>query len=53
MATSRDPLGKRALFWAPGERVDPKPLDDVVPACVRHGLGVLPYFPLASGLLTG
>jgi aryl-alcohol dehydrogenase-like predicted oxidoreductase len=29
------------------------PLNDVVPACVRHGLGVLPYFPLASGLLTG
>jgi aryl-alcohol dehydrogenase-like predicted oxidoreductase len=30
-----------------------EPQDDVVPACVRHGLGVLPYFPLASGLLTG
>ncbi|HEY4397547.1 MAG TPA: aldo/keto reductase [Acidimicrobiia bacterium] len=30
-----------------------EPLQDVVPACVRHGLGVLPYFPLASGLLTG
>jgi aryl-alcohol dehydrogenase-like predicted oxidoreductase len=29
------------------------PLDDVVPACVRNGLGMLPYFPLASGLLTG
>ena len=30
-----------------------EPLDDVVPACVRHDLGLLPYFPLASGLLTG
>ncbi|HZT66373.1 MAG TPA: aldo/keto reductase [Acidimicrobiales bacterium] len=30
-----------------------QPLDDVVPACARHGLGFLPYFPLASGLLTG
>ena len=29
------------------------PLKDVVPACVQHGLGLLPYFPLASGLLTG
>ena len=29
------------------------PLRDVVPACVRDGLGILPYFPLASGLLTG
>jgi aryl-alcohol dehydrogenase-like predicted oxidoreductase len=26
---------------------------DVVPAARRHGLGVLPYFPLANGLLTG
>jgi len=30
-----------------------KPLQDVVPACAKLGLGVLPYFPLASGLLTG
>jgi aryl-alcohol dehydrogenase-like predicted oxidoreductase len=28
-------------------------LQDVLPACERHGLGQLPYFPLASGLLTG
>ncbi len=26
---------------------------EVVPACNKFGLGVLPYFPLASGLLTG
>lgn len=26
---------------------------DILPACVRFGLGQLPYFPLASGLLTG
>ena len=26
---------------------------DLVPACVAHGVGVLPYFPLESGLLTG
>ena len=35
------------------QRAAPAPLDDVVRACVRHGLGMLPYFPLASGLLTG
>ena len=29
------------------------PLTDVLPACERNGLGQLPYFPLASGLLTG
>jgi len=26
---------------------------DVSPACERFGVGLLPYFPLASGLLTG
>jgi aryl-alcohol dehydrogenase-like predicted oxidoreductase len=26
---------------------------EVLPACQRFGLGMLPYFPLASGLLTG
>jgi aryl-alcohol dehydrogenase-like predicted oxidoreductase len=26
---------------------------EVVPACKKYGLGLLPYFPLASGLLTG
>jgi aryl-alcohol dehydrogenase-like predicted oxidoreductase len=26
---------------------------ELVPACQRFGVGVLPYFPLASGLLTG
>ncbi len=26
---------------------------DVIPACEWHGLGQLPYFPLASGMLTG
>lgn len=26
---------------------------DLVPACATYGIGVLPFFPLASGLLTG
>ncbi len=26
---------------------------ELVPACERHGLGVLPFFPLESGMLTG
>ncbi|MCU0310502.1 MAG: aldo/keto reductase [Acidimicrobiales bacterium] len=26
---------------------------ELVPACERFGIGILPYFPLASGLLTG
>jgi aryl-alcohol dehydrogenase-like predicted oxidoreductase len=26
---------------------------ELVPACQRFGLGILPYFPLANGLLTG
>lgn len=28
-------------------------LDDVVPACERLGMAFIPYFPLASGVLTG
>ncbi|MGA3563133.1 aldo/keto reductase [Melissospora conviva] len=27
--------------------------EEVVPACERFGLGLLPFFPLANGLLTG
>lgn len=27
--------------------------EEVIGACERHGLAMLPYFPLASGLLTG
>ncbi|NTX02085.1 MULTISPECIES: aldo/keto reductase [Myxococcus] len=27
--------------------------EDLVPALQQHGIGLLPYFPLASGLLTG
>ena len=30
-----------------------RPERNVLPACERLGLGFLPYFPLASGLLTG
>ena len=26
---------------------------ELVPACERHGVSLLPYFPLASGMLTG
>lgn len=26
---------------------------EVVPACLAYGIGVVPYFPLSSGLLTG
>ena len=30
-----------------------EPLQDVLPECAARGLAFLPYFPLASGLLTG
>ena len=26
---------------------------EVIPACKHYGIGILPYFPLASGMLTG
>jgi aryl-alcohol dehydrogenase-like predicted oxidoreductase len=33
--------------------VDRRAEHEVVPACRAYGLGLLPYFPLANGLLTG
>src|SRR5207247_3561941 len=30
-----------------------EPEDDVLPLCVELGIGFVPYFPLASGLLSG
>jgi aryl-alcohol dehydrogenase-like predicted oxidoreductase len=33
--------------------VDREPEDEVLPLCERLGIGFLPFFPLASGLLTG
>ncbi len=27
--------------------------EEVIPACLEHGVGMLPFFPLANGLLTG
>jgi aryl-alcohol dehydrogenase-like predicted oxidoreductase len=33
--------------------VERDPEDEVLPVCARLGIGFLPYFPLASGLLTG
>jgi aryl-alcohol dehydrogenase-like predicted oxidoreductase len=44
------------LKW--GRKTHPPPppppsLEEVLPACRRLGLSFMPYFPLASGLLTG
>jgi aryl-alcohol dehydrogenase-like predicted oxidoreductase len=33
--------------------VDREVEDEILPVCERFGIGMLPYFPLASGLLTG
>jgi aryl-alcohol dehydrogenase-like predicted oxidoreductase len=33
--------------------IERKPTNELIPAIEAHGLGLLPYFPLASGLLTG
>ncbi|MGI5423795.1 aldo/keto reductase [Streptomyces sp. CA-179760] len=27
--------------------------NDLIPACLEHGIGLLPYYPLANGLLSG
>jgi len=31
----------------------PDAVDDILPLCLEHGLGLLPFLPLESGLLTG
>ena len=33
--------------------LDRRQQEDTVATCERHGMGILPYFPLASGMLTG
>jgi aryl-alcohol dehydrogenase-like predicted oxidoreductase len=33
--------------------LDRRQQDDTVASCERHDMGILPYFPLASGMLTG
>ena len=33
--------------------IDRRAERELMPACRQHGIGILPYFPLASGLLTG
>jgi aryl-alcohol dehydrogenase-like predicted oxidoreductase len=33
--------------------LDRRQQDDTIASSERHGLGILPYFPLASGMLTG
>ena len=38
MPSSRDPLGKHALFWVPGERADPKPFESKGPVPGKRAL---------------
>jgi len=48
-------LGLRGFVTAQNEwsLLERKIEAEVVPACAHHGLGLMPYFPLASGALTG
>jgi len=50
----------RAHGWTPFAAIQPHyhmlergVEEELVPACVYHGVGILPYFPLAGGFLTG
>jgi aryl-alcohol dehydrogenase-like predicted oxidoreductase len=49
-ASGRTPFISAQNHWSLLERAAER---EVVPASIHFGLGVLPYFPLASGLLTG
>jgi aryl-alcohol dehydrogenase-like predicted oxidoreductase len=48
-------LGIRSFVTVQNEYslLEREPRDEVLPACRRLGIGFMPYFPLASGLLTG
>lgn len=37
----------------PYNLLDRRPENELLPACVRHKVGITPFFPLASGLLSG
>jgi aryl-alcohol dehydrogenase-like predicted oxidoreductase len=49
-SSGRTPFISAQNHWSLLERAAER---EVVPASIHFGLGVLPYFPLASGLLTG
>ncbi len=50
-----DAHGRRAFVTAqnPYSLLDRAIEDDVVPACAPGAMGILPYYPLANGLLSG
>jgi aryl-alcohol dehydrogenase-like predicted oxidoreductase len=50
LAAGRAPFISAQNHWSLLERDAEK---ELVPAALRFGLGVLPYFPLANGMLTG
>jgi aryl-alcohol dehydrogenase-like predicted oxidoreductase len=50
LAESKTPFISAQNHWSLLERGAEK---EVLPAAIHFGLGVLPYFPLANGLLTG
>ena len=50
MSGGRTPFISAQNHWSLLER---EAETEVVPAAVNFGIGVLPYFPLANGLLTG
>jgi len=37
----------------PYNLLDRRPENELIPACMRHGIGITPFYPIASGLLSG
>lgn len=37
----------------PYSLLDRRPENELIPACKKHGVGITPFYPLASGLLSG
>jgi aryl-alcohol dehydrogenase-like predicted oxidoreductase len=54
-ARTAEELGVRGFVTVQNEYslLEREPEMDVMPACMRHDMSLMPYFPLASGLLSG
>jgi aryl-alcohol dehydrogenase-like predicted oxidoreductase len=47
------PIGEITSLQPPYSLIKPGAQDEILPYCLRNGIGVIAYSPMASGLLTG
>jgi len=52
-ASERYGLERLVSEQPPYNILDRQAENELIPGCIRHGIGITPFFPLASGLLSG